>query len=547
MNTTLKRVLASTAVVAAATATLPLLAASPASAATNSGSLATSPSQGTSDDNFTLSFAAGTTNMVCAKDTVNNGYTLQGFVVPASTDLNTLSFPAGPSVGQPLYLPSGTPLTDIPLDPANGDGTAGFSTQIPGSFTFGINSPGDFTDGAYTVGIACADGSRNIDNYWTTTFTLTNNPSGTDAAKLNWVQGVPAAAPSAPQNVVATPGDGSISVAFTAPATGSPTNYSYTATATPVGGGTAVTQTGTTSPINITGLSNGTAYNVTVTATNSAGTGPAGTAEPVTPVVGQSAQPVVTVTPGPQALTASIATPAGGSPASYDFTISGGPSDQTSFPASAGPVTFTGLTAGTTYTITVHTNYTNGNTTADVISTGIPNGSNVVVQNISGTRPSTGALVLTQNCGADPTCTVDLGTGASIQGGAYFEATGNLYPVTVTDTRDGDRGWTVKGQLTDFSKTVGTETFSGQALGWTPQVTGNVPVALPGYGGITATAGAATTPWAGTTLTSGSAVLMSAPAGHGLGSTTATAGLKLWIPVTASAGTYNAVLTMTAT
>jgi hypothetical protein len=89
-----------------------------------------------------------------------------------------------------------------------------------------------------------------------------------------------------------------------------------------------------------------------------------------------------------------------------------------------------------------------------------------------------------------------------------------------------------------------TETFSGKALGWAPDVTGHTDTALPGYAGMDVTAGGTVLPWS-TTGIAGS-TLMSAPAGAGLGQATATAGLTLWIPVTASAGTYNAVLTMTA-
>ena len=78
--------------------------------------------------------------------------------------------------------------------------------------------------------------------------------------------------PDAPTNVLAEAGDGQATVAFAAPAWdgGSAIRY-YTATASP-GGASA---SGTSSPITVYGLENGTSVTVTVTATNSAGTGPA--------------------------------------------------------------------------------------------------------------------------------------------------------------------------------------------------------------------------------------------------------------------------------
>ena len=90
--------------------------------------------------------------------------------------------------------------------------------------------------------------------------------------------------PGEPTGVAATPGDGSAVVTFTEPVEngGSPIT-SYTVTATPTGGGAALTETGAASPITISGLTNDTEYSLTVSATNSAGTGPESTAVTVTP------------------------------------------------------------------------------------------------------------------------------------------------------------------------------------------------------------------------------------------------------------------------
>ena len=79
--------------------------------------------------------------------------------------------------------------------------------------------------------------------------------------------------PGKPINVKGTPGHTHISVAFDPPATGG-TPTSYTASATPHAGGSAITNTGASSPIDVTGLTDGIGYDLTVTATNADGTGP---------------------------------------------------------------------------------------------------------------------------------------------------------------------------------------------------------------------------------------------------------------------------------
>ncbi|MDX1537089.1 DUF4347 domain-containing protein, partial [Arsukibacterium sp.] len=87
--------------------------------------------------------------------------------------------------------------------------------------------------------------------------------------------------PDAPTIGTATAGDAQASVTFTAPAdNGGSAVTGYTATAFP-GGATA---SGAASPLTVTGLTNGTAYTFTVTATNSVGTGVASaTSAAVTP------------------------------------------------------------------------------------------------------------------------------------------------------------------------------------------------------------------------------------------------------------------------
>jgi hypothetical protein len=160
-----------------------------------------------------------------------------------------------------------------------------------------------------------------------------------------------ATAPGAPTSVVGTRGNGAVSVAFTAPASNGGTNITgYTVTASPGG----ATQTGTGSPIVVTGLTNGTAYTFTVTATNSVGTGPASAASTaVTPATVPGAPTAVTGTPGNGAVTVNFTAPASnGGSAITGYTVTASPGGATGT-GTGTSIPVTGLTNGTAYTFTV--------------------------------------------------------------------------------------------------------------------------------------------------------------------------------------------------
>lgn len=141
---------------------------------------------------------------------------------------------------------SGLPVTFTSLTPATcatgGADGATVTLSNPGVCTIAANQPGD-------ASYAPAD-------QVTQSFTVIALPAGV---------------PGMPTHVAAAAWNGQATVTFLAPVdAGSSPITDYVVTATPAG----ATATGTTSPITVAGLTNGTAYTFTVAAVNSVGVGP---------------------------------------------------------------------------------------------------------------------------------------------------------------------------------------------------------------------------------------------------------------------------------
>ncbi|TPW10332.1 MAG: fibronectin type III, partial [Halothiobacillaceae bacterium] len=103
--------------------------------------------------------------------------------------------------------------------------------------------------------------------------------------------------PGAPVIGTATSGDSQATVSFTAPTSnGGSAITGYTVTSSPGG----ITATGTASPLTVMGLTNGTAYTFTVTASNAVGQSAAsGASNSVTPVAASAPAPTPAPTPAP--------------------------------------------------------------------------------------------------------------------------------------------------------------------------------------------------------------------------------------------------------
>jgi titin len=162
----------------------------------------------------------------------------------------------------------------------------------------------------------------------------------------------PAAAPDAPTALVATPGNASASIAFTPGADGGAaiTNYEYKLDD---GSWTAMSPSVTSSPIAITGLTNGTSYAIRLRALNSAGAGAQSDAVSVTPAAAPDAPTALVATPGNAS--ASIAfTPGasnGAAITNYEYKLGDGSWTAMSPSVTSSPIAIAGLTNGTSYAI----------------------------------------------------------------------------------------------------------------------------------------------------------------------------------------------------
>ncbi|UUW89583.1 fibronectin type III domain-containing protein [Pimelobacter simplex] len=250
---------------------------------------------GSAVTSYTVSAAPGDASQTCAGspctvDGLDNG-TAYTFTVHA-TNANGDSDESTPSAAvTPVAVP-GAP-TDVSAQAGDGEAEVSFTapTKDGGtpitSYTV-TAAPGGATETC--AGSPCTVGG--LDNGRAYTFTVqATNDHGDSAASDPSAAVTPQGAPGTPTGVSAKAGDRRVAVTFSAPQSdgGSPVT-AYTVTVSP--GGATTSCPG--SPCTVGGLTNGTAYRVTVRATNakgdsdesapSAAVTPVAPAPPVTPV-----------------------------------------------------------------------------------------------------------------------------------------------------------------------------------------------------------------------------------------------------------------------
>ncbi|NCW27303.1 MAG: DUF1533 domain-containing protein, partial [Verrucomicrobia bacterium] len=282
----------------------------------------------------------------------------------------TFTISATGPVGEPSItsITSGNGLLNVNFTPPSvGASTiSNYKFSINGGTSFTTRSPASTSSPLLITGLANGT-SYNVQ-------ILAVNSAG-DGAPTASTAAVPYTVPGAPTITGITPGNGILSVAFSAPSSNGGsliTDYKYS-----TDGGSTFTSVGaTTSPISISGLSNGTAYNVQIRAVNAAGDGTATASTSATPRTTPGAPTITTITPGNGQLSVAFSPPSsdgGNAVSNYDYSIDGGRSWTARSPANtASPLVLSSLANGTTYDVQIRAVNAAGSGTATSTTQGTP-------------------------------------------------------------------------------------------------------------------------------------------------------------------------------
>ena len=346
----------------------------------------TAPSNsGTSITSYTATATDGTTTKTCTTtslsceiSTLVNGteYSVSVVATNAAGD----SADSSPLTGTPRTVPTAPTLDSI----TPGDGSLVVAWSEP-------TSDGGSAITAYTI--SATDGTTTKTCSWTTgtlectisdlangtAYTVTataTNAAGTSSASGSG-SSTPRTIPGVPSDVSATPGNTTLTVSWSAPiSNGGATIDGYTVTATD--GTTDFSCTWTSGPLtcDVTDLTNGVAYSVSVAAHNAAGAGSDSTTVSATPRTTPDAPTLGTVTPGNAQLQVEWTAPSdnGGSAITgYTAYATDGTSTK-SCTWTSGDLTCTILllTNGTSYTVTVVATNVAGNSVASDSDTATP-------------------------------------------------------------------------------------------------------------------------------------------------------------------------------
>ena len=246
----------------------------------------------TASSGLAVTFTSTTTG-VC---TVTSGGTLT-FVTTGTCTINADqagngSYPAAPTVPQSFTVQPASQTITFTQPTAQSFGT---TPTLSAASTSGLT----VTFTSTTTGVCTITTGGVLAFASTGTCSIAANQAGNSnysaATAVTRSFSVNAVVTSAPTIGTATAGNAQASVSFIAPAsTGGTAVTGYSVTSSPGG----ITGTGTASPITVSGLTNGTAYVFTVTATNSAGTSAASaTSNSVTPI---GTQTITFTNPGTQ-------------------------------------------------------------------------------------------------------------------------------------------------------------------------------------------------------------------------------------------------------
>jgi hypothetical protein len=293
----------------------------------------------------------------CDVTGLTNGQ-LYSFTVVAS-DANGASASSAPATATPRTTP-GAP-TALAAEAGDGAASVAFTEPSDGGSPI-TNYEYSLDGGAWTAfspvelnAPVTIDGLTNGTTYSVRLRAVNAVGAGPASAPVD-VTPVPGPTPPGPPvNLVATPGDGQATITFTAGADGgSPlTNYEYT-----TDGGLTWTAFGpadAASPVTLTGLTNGTTYEVVLRAVNALGKGEPSEAVTVTPrtlpgaPTGLSAE----ASDGTAEITFTPPDDGGSAITNYQYRVDGGPWQDFSPTTASSPGLVRGLTDGATVSVEV--------------------------------------------------------------------------------------------------------------------------------------------------------------------------------------------------
>ena len=395
------------------------------------------------------------------------------FTVVATNSIgnSVASVSTNTAVPNPAIVPDAP--TNVVATPGTANASVAFTAPI---FNGGRNitgytatsTPGNFSASGATSPITVT-GLSNGTNY---TFTVVaTNVIGSSVASIASASVRTNTIPDAPTTVTASSTiSQKATVTFTTPASnGGSAIIDYTVTSNPDG----FTATYTSSPITVTGLTNGTAYTFSVVARNSVGNSVASSpSNSITPVVTTipDAPTNVEATRGYGTASIGFTAPASnGGTAIIDYTVTSNPA---TFPVTSTtfPITVMGLTYGTSYTFSVVARNAVGNSVASSNSNAVipVNPANAICD---GTVPttvveitsSTGKTWMDRNLGASRSATSTLDYMA--YGCLYQWGRGNDGHASMNYTWS-HGGALINGTTTTTSDTPGNALFILNAADW---------------------------------------------------------------------------------
>jgi len=197
-----------------------------------------------------------------------------------------------PSAPTSLALTAGAGSIDVSWSAASSGGST--ITDFIVEYSTDGNSWTTFNDGLSISTSTTITGLTNGTSYYVRVSAV--NVAGSSTAVVSGSTATPKTAPSAPSISAIAAGNQSLSVSFTAGATGGSaiTGYQYSVN----GGSTWATVSGTSSPITISGLTNGTSYQVALRAVNVVGNGDTSNILASTPRTVPNAPTISSITAG---------------------------------------------------------------------------------------------------------------------------------------------------------------------------------------------------------------------------------------------------------